>query len=793
MHSERKILDFTFITNDEISTHYHQNPELLYVIQGQMHVQLENASFLLKPGDFIMINANKTHTCTGEDNLFGARFMIDYHLLSEYLGSLQIMFLCNTVIDRNDAYHHVRDLLDRILERYFEKERKSALLLSALSFQLLYILTGHFLVKSDDLRINIKNSEDQLRIQQIQNYIQANFQSPISLNDLSNRLHLSNAYLSKYIKKHLGLSFMEYLNNIRLFHAVDEVIHSDKSLTRIALDNGFSTSTAFTHAFQTLYEKTPGEYRKEFQISSDTREDHSPQKKEELFRRYFNNGNVKDLPLPAGTWNIQADALVSQKINSYFGKAINAGNVYALLRSDVQQQLLQLKMECGIRYIRIWNLFIPEYFSQENNKYDFRKLGIVLDFLIENQLKPYIELNFKTNQYILTPEYALDFEAPESSDFSFDTYHAMIIDLCHFLYNRYGHHELTDWYFSFGNDLNIPSEQSDIFFKYFNCIFQTIKEYFPDTKVGGGSFVIGIQTPLLKNFLLQWKSQPEQPDFLTFRSYQYVSFEDNGTLYGRKSIDGHYMEHQFEIIKYIMNAIDYHPAEIQIDEWNFTVSNKNYFNDSCSQGAYILKSWINMLGRVDQMIYWHGLDVETDFHISDELLCGDSGLLSKDGIRKSSYWAFWFIQKLNSYLIFKDDYCIITTDCRNHYSIACHNFKVLSSDYVFIDEDKISPDLLEEYIENTDSMCIHMQLNNVKNGTYQVKSYFLNNDNGCALGLWKSLNYCKTLSRDDIQYLSNHASPHMEIHDIHVTDGVLNLSPVLQAQEIRFLDVHYIV
>ena len=111
----------------------------------------------------------------------------------------------------------------------------------------------------------MEDSQDRIRIQQIQNYIQANYQSQISLNDLADRLYLSNAYLSKYVKKHLGMTFMEYLNNVRLFHAVDELLYTKKNITRIALDNGFPTSAAFTKAFREVYREAPSEYRKKMQ------------------------------------------------------------------------------------------------------------------------------------------------------------------------------------------------------------------------------------------------------------------------------------------------------------------------------------------------------------------------------------------------------------------------------------------------------------------------------------------------------------------------------------------------
>lgn len=122
MENERKLMQFHFITNGEISTHYHQNPELFYVLKGVLEVQIDDASFVLKHGDLLVINANKRHKMIGSEDLLGARFEIDFHLLAEELGTMQLLFWCNTVADRNEAYRDLRKTLDKILERHFERE-----------------------------------------------------------------------------------------------------------------------------------------------------------------------------------------------------------------------------------------------------------------------------------------------------------------------------------------------------------------------------------------------------------------------------------------------------------------------------------------------------------------------------------------------------------------------------------------------------------------------------------------------------------------------------------------------
>lgn len=281
MDNRRKLMQLYFLTEPEVCTHYHQDPELFYLLSGHFEVKIDDAVYQMKKGDILLINANKRHTLAAKGELLMARFEIDFHLLAEQLGSMQLLFWCNSVIDKNEAFQELRILLDKIIDRYFEQENKDALRMNALYYETLYVLAGNFLVKSDDIRLNVEDSQDRVRIRQIQNYIQANYQSQISLNDLADRLFLSNAYLSKYIKKHLGLTFMEYLNNVRLFHAVDELLYSKKNITHIAMDNGFPTSAAFTKAFRDVHGESPSEYRKLMQEENSTPRDRRELTKEE--------------------------------------------------------------------------------------------------------------------------------------------------------------------------------------------------------------------------------------------------------------------------------------------------------------------------------------------------------------------------------------------------------------------------------------------------------------------------------------------------------------------------------
>lgn len=794
MEIDRKLMQFYFITNPEKSTHYHQNIEILYVLKGTMEIRIDDVNYVLKDGDFILVNANKSHAISVAEEMLGARFVINFHLLAEYMGTVQMMFWCNTTADKNDAYNDVRKLLDQILERYFEKDDKGALYLNSLYFQTLYLLTTNFMVKAQDMRLNMENSQDRIRVQQIQNYIQANYQSQISLNDLAEKLYLSNAYLSKYVKRHLGLTFLEYLNNVRLFHAVDEMLYTNKNITRIAMDNGFPTSAAFTKSFRDVHGESPSEYRRKMkQQMQDSQENDTVREEEQQQRilEYLRFKNKKDEPEAEEVHVCTADADQFVSRDMLWNKAVNVGEAYALLQSEVQNQLLEIQRETGIVYARIWNLLSRENCFDEREGYNFRKLDLVLDFLVENHMKPYIELGHKPSLFMYTPERVL-MEEDDRTIYGYETFCGIIRALCLHLVNRYGVDEVEGWFFEYWKDPQLHMEREDgEYYSYFQVIYETLKNISPEIRVGGAGFILGYELPVCREIFRIWNEKEIHPDFLSFCSFQYIAFVEWGQRYGKKSIDGHYMKHQVELVREVMEEIGFRIPELHIDEWNFTVSNRNVLNDSCAQGAYILKTCIDMAGQADCMAYWHGLDSYSEYYDSDVVLNGDSGMLSRDGIRKPSFYAFQFLDRLQPHALKKDEFSIVTTNGRGRYVIACHNYKKLSADYVLTEEDEITIERQEQFMENTDAVNLKFCLKNVKDGSYQVRIYYVNKENGSAQEIWRKLGYEKHLGKAEVEYLKKRAVPSMEMRTVQVENGVLELESVLEAQEIRLLDVRY--
>ena len=333
MDNMRTIMDFEFDTSEVQNTHFHQNLEIVYVLEGSVEVQIESETYNLKKGDFLLINANKRHSLRAtKEEILLASFRVNFTMLAEYMGTNQLLFWCNTTADRSESYEQLKKVLDRMLNRFYDKEKEGAIYLNSIYYEAIYLLVAYFMIKADDARMKENFTPDNSRIFEIQNYVQANYQKQLSLNDLAKKLYLSNAYLSKYIKKHFGLSFLEYVNNVRLFHAVDELVYSEKKITRIALDNGFPTTAAFNKAFKEIYNMTPSAYRST--VHKEDEKNETAEVQQELDKRvkeYLTGKEPAEDNTATRNMNLfVVDANKTSKWKKTWDKIINMGNIFSL-------------------------------------------------------------------------------------------------------------------------------------------------------------------------------------------------------------------------------------------------------------------------------------------------------------------------------------------------------------------------------------------------------------------------------------------------------------------------------
>ena len=64
-----EIIECQFSTMKDKELHFHQEPEIIYLLDGELTVSGENMSHLLKKDDFLVANSNVRHEWHGSGDL----------------------------------------------------------------------------------------------------------------------------------------------------------------------------------------------------------------------------------------------------------------------------------------------------------------------------------------------------------------------------------------------------------------------------------------------------------------------------------------------------------------------------------------------------------------------------------------------------------------------------------------------------------------------------------------------------------------------------------------------------
>lgn len=98
-------------------------------------------------------------------------------------------------------------------------------------------------------------------VSEIVDYIEEHLQENLDLDVIAKQAGYSKFYLERMFTKENGSTIYQYIKKRRLTEAARQLVFTDKPIIEIAFGARYESQQAFTHAFRTLYQVTPGIYR----------------------------------------------------------------------------------------------------------------------------------------------------------------------------------------------------------------------------------------------------------------------------------------------------------------------------------------------------------------------------------------------------------------------------------------------------------------------------------------------------------------------------------------------------
>lgn len=783
--------------NDAV--HYHSEVEILFVVSGSAKVIIKNQSYELEQEDIIAVNSGEMHSVESSMNAVICDVHFSCRRILELVEEDMCVFECNSRTDRNRSYHTIRTVMREVVYQYIKREpgKTDCLKISAL-YKLLDCLIENYRNQSLT-RISGRKMNNSERVQKIYQYVEQNYQYGISMSELANQLFISTSTLSRVFKKETGIYFADYVSGIRMSHAVAELLQTEKSVTAIAVDCGFSNPSVFDRSFKDIYGVTPSVFRTQKKEQMMEQERQTLLEQEKL---------RKELAEQLGEQSINIEGRVKVSVNVDQGRTfvncwkdmMNIGSVDMLCGAAAQKQVLFLKNELGFRYARIWSIFSQKNMictGKEGSNYNFNRLDYVLDFLLENNMIPFLDFGnrpdvanrelgnnvFETHDYIL-------FESRAA-------WEACLSNFIEHIVQKYGKTEVSRWKFEFSSDRsnapvsNYYSDQNYSYTEVFLYAWKTIKKLVPGAMVGGPMALIDFDEQFVKEFLSSCKEQNCIPDFVSMAVFPYRTRKVEGRAVSELAVmDNVEIEYIYQMQQVLLDT-GCTNCKLYVTEWNNSVSNRNYLNDSIFRGAYFIQRIAELSESVDMLGIWMATDIISNYVDSNRIVNGGGGLLTQDGIPKPAFYALRFMNKLGDCLISKGENFIITSKSKTSYYIICYNLKGYNRDYFKKRERLDNPEDIEEIFENKDPVEISISLNNLPdNKSFIIMRRHMAANYGNLLGEWKNFQYDEHLSADNVKYIQEASFPRMSMERKKTKERSLHMSVMLEANEFVLLHIH---
>ena len=245
--------------------HWHNEVEIIYVLEGEAEITINFLSRNMKKGDIIFINKGDHHNVIDKKILCNwVTFVFDLNLLSSLIEDSVYHYDIYPLIDGRNIIKDIVDsklyvnILEEIYHVFLKKDAFYQLKLKGLLFELVYNL-----YKNNDI-IKSKNREDNSlnKLKTAIEYINNHYHENIIVKDIASSCYLNEFYFMKFFKKYMNMTVNEYLNNYRLRRAYKLIKNTDLSITEIAFQTGYNNSSYFIVQFKKMYNITPKELRK---------------------------------------------------------------------------------------------------------------------------------------------------------------------------------------------------------------------------------------------------------------------------------------------------------------------------------------------------------------------------------------------------------------------------------------------------------------------------------------------------------------------------------------------------
>lgn len=255
---------------EDESVHTHEFIEMVYILSGRMTHIIDGKSYQAERGDVLFMNYGCTHGFSSKEAYSYVNVLFSPEAVSEDIVTSANAF-CLVALS---AFNDMRNGANFGKIRFFGTERKEieGIILDMLDEYTHQCVLWETVLGNHLSTLIVKMlRKTEMGIESIQiydvwwelsEYIDNNLDSKLTLSELARRCFYNPSYFSRVFKEKFGITFIDYITGKRLERALYLLQNTEKSITDIGREVGFSDTKGFYHAFFEKMSCTPAAYRK---------------------------------------------------------------------------------------------------------------------------------------------------------------------------------------------------------------------------------------------------------------------------------------------------------------------------------------------------------------------------------------------------------------------------------------------------------------------------------------------------------------------------------------------------
>ncbi|MDP4164921.1 MAG: AraC family transcriptional regulator [Bacillota bacterium] len=259
-----------FSEKTQFPPHWHGEMEIVYVLEGEAKVGLNNQVYSLNQHDIFLIGSGQVHhfplqtdACTLIFIQFGLAFFDSYSAI------MSDRRLTHPLLSRSgrwgteeaDLHHLMENQIQAIIKEYEEKMEGYQIALKARLYDLFLLLLRHAPMERYSPEEKRNHLNRLQRLEKVFEFVEERMEARITVTDAARVANFSVFHFTRFFKAATGMTFGDYLKDFRIKKAEWYLSSTEDSITEIALKAGFNSVQSFDRVFKELRGCSPKMYR----------------------------------------------------------------------------------------------------------------------------------------------------------------------------------------------------------------------------------------------------------------------------------------------------------------------------------------------------------------------------------------------------------------------------------------------------------------------------------------------------------------------------------------------------